>query len=127
MKKVGILVLMGMMSASAWAYLGEGNFNYQRRSFYSNGVGAYCERSQYHPEYRELGRREAREIDRTQFDGICADGYAQGPFNFRGRSYYANTEGHYCMHYDYHREFREFSEREARTVFNGYYDGICRE
>lgn len=113
------------MAVSAMAYVGEGNFNYHGRSFYSNGVGAYCEKV-FDPRFAPIKSNDLRELRNTRFDGRCDVGYAEGPFNFRGESFYANSHGAFCRYSYYHNNFREASGREAQIVFNGRYDGICR-
>lgn len=126
MKKYVVSLIAFFVSFTAQASLSAGNFNYDNQSYYSNGIGAYCARTYYHHEYRNLTQWEARILRDMRYDGVCYDGpWKLGAFNFRGRSYFANTVGHYCTYRYYHPQFREASTPEAYDVFRMQYDGNC--
>lgn len=127
MKKIFVSVLLMMATVPALAAVREGNFNYRGQSFYSNGVGAYCQRHQYHYDFPELSYYDARELNYTRFDGMCAEGPAEGGMNYRGRSYYANAEGHYCQYRYYRNDLREVDGWEAQQLFRKIFDGTCRD
>lgn len=124
MKLIATLMLAFSIDAHAW--LREGPFNLRGLTYFSNGVGAYCQKSIYDYTAPMLTPWEERELYRLQFHGLCDDGYALGPFNFRGRSFYASRGGAFCefRYYDY--RLREISDHEAQIVFRGRYNGYCQ-
>lgn len=127
MKMIFVAGLLSLITSQVFAAVREGNFNYQQRSYYSNGVGAYCQRHQYHYEYSELNYWDVNELRYTQFDGMCDEGYAQSGMNYQGRSYYANAQGHYCSFPYFRPELRQIDYYEAQVLFQKIYDGVCRQ
>lgn len=126
MKKSLLVFSILFSSAVALAALREGPFNFRGNSYFSNGQGAYCVKSQFDSRLPQLTPWEAQELRRMNFNGQCDDGFAEGPFNFRGRSYYANNQGAYCEFRYFDNRLKEMSYAEAQTIFNGRFDGYCQ-
>lgn len=120
---IGAVLLFG--SATAFAYIYEGSYNWRGETFYVNGRGAYCQQQNYDPYARQLSSREYRELSQMRYDGPCT-GYLKGAVNYRGRSYYANGVDAYCQYPYYHNDFRELGSTEARQMFRLRFDGTCR-
>ena len=126
MKNIFLAAVTMTIGLSAFATLREGPFNYRNSSYFSNGVGAYCQKSVYDSRLPQLTRWEADELRYMQFHGICDDGYGQGPFSYRGRSYYANKDGSYCQFRSYNHALPEFDTRQMQYATRGKFAGYCQ-
>lgn len=125
MKKI-IFALTLAFSLSSFAVVREGPFNYRGNSYFSNGINAYCQKSFYDFRLPNLTGWEESDLQRMQFHGMCDDGYGQGPFNYRNRSYYSNKDGSYCQFSYYNQALQEFDQRQMQYATRGRYTGYCR-